>query len=463
MDNKASSIYGEAIFKFNRKTAEEWEQSDLILEEGEPALLINENGDTVEVRYGNGKDRFVNLPVFKNKADIKYNPESTNAQSGIAVAEAIEGLDDVFASVIKPTLTGNTIAANDVSPIEHELKVKVKNYFDLKNVKKQSTENYSVTVNDDNSLNVTKATGDWEDVVLGRLIDLCPTLSVGNTITLSYKANNGMNTLKLKLGSDTELGYTGSQNNTFNNSVLTLTLPDDVSELNNVYVWFYGAAGMEHILTDIRIYTGDIADVTFVTVSRYGKNLCDGKYENGAILSGGGENTDNVSGTVIRTVNYIPILPNTVYTMTNPVVNKANKTRFYGRNYNYLGYAMSSPNFISNNASKLIVTGTTPADAYYMRFELNFNDVETADAVKNGELKYQFELGNKATEYEPYIEPQTAYSNEKGIVEGLMSISPSMTLMSNDADITIECEYNADTKMYIDNKFNELSKALLNS
>ena len=73
----------------------------------------------------------------------------------------------------------------------------------------------------------------------------------------------------------------------------------------------------------------------------------------------------------------------------------------------------------------------------------------------------QVEINNTATEYEPYKEPQTAIADKYGVVNGLTSISPSITLFT-EKDVTLECEYNTDTKTYIDNKFNELSKALLN-
>ncbi len=58
-----------------------------------------------------------------------YNPESENAQSGKAVAEAIElqnvNFNNNSANAIKSSKKGETIFASDVSPIEHNLAVKV--------------------------------------------------------------------------------------------------------------------------------------------------------------------------------------------------------------------------------------------------------------------------------------------------------------------------------------------------
>ena len=42
----------------------------------------------------------------------------------------------------------------------------------------------------------------------------------------------------------------------------------------------------------------------------------------------------------------------------------------------------------------------------------------------------QIELGTTATDYEPYTEPTTYQSTADGIVEGIKSISPNMTLLT---------------------------------
>lgn len=61
--------------------------------------------------------------------DVYYDPSSLNAQSGIAVAEAINSTkDDIynsFSNSLKSTKSGAVITADDVSPLEHSLKVKL--------------------------------------------------------------------------------------------------------------------------------------------------------------------------------------------------------------------------------------------------------------------------------------------------------------------------------------------------
>jgi hypothetical protein len=73
----------------------------------------------------------------------------------------------------------------------------------------------------------------------------------------------------------------------------------------------------------------------------------------------------------------------------------------------------------------------------------------------------QIEPGSTATDYEPYIEPQTATADKEGVVKGLTSLSPNMTLVTNPSGAIINLEYNADTKKYIDNKFAELQALIL--
>ena len=67
----------------------------------------------------------------------------------------------------------------------------------------------------------------------------------------------------------------------------------------------------------------------------------------------------------------------------------------------------------------------------------------------NLKIKPQLEVGTVATEYEPYKGVQTAASNEDGVVEGLSSTSPNMTLIASDTD-NIQLEYNKDTIKHIE-------------
>ena len=61
--------------------------------------------------------------------DQTYNPESENAQSGIAVNEAIKEsktkVNNTFSNALKGKASGQYITLDDISPVEHNLGVKV--------------------------------------------------------------------------------------------------------------------------------------------------------------------------------------------------------------------------------------------------------------------------------------------------------------------------------------------------
>lgn len=140
-----------------------------------------------------------------------------------------------------------------------------------------------------------------------------------------------------------------------------------------------------------------------------GKNLFDEIFNYGIINSDTGVETQYTNESrLIYTPNYIKIKPNTEYTMTNGLKNLLHKVRFYDINKNYIGYTLKNNGvWLAYSDYSLINSGTTPDNAYYVRFELDFDTTEIATAVKNGEYKYMLELGSTATEYEPYKQPTT--------------------------------------------------------
>ena len=72
----------------------------------------------------------------------------------------------------------------------------------------------------------------------------------------------------------------------------------------------------------------------------------------------------------------------------------------------------------------------------------------------------QIECGNIASEYEEYKEAQAVNSNSQGIVNGISSLSPVMTIMTDNGEVEITCEYGVDTKSYIDFKIAQLLSEL---
>ncbi len=61
----------------------------------------------------------------------------------------------------------------------------------------------------------------------------------------------------------------------------------------------------------------------------------------------------------------------------------------------------------------------------------------------------QVELGTTATAYEPYKESQTVTATVSGIVEGIKSVSPNMTLIANSNGVVINTQYYKDPDIVI--------------
>lgn len=125
-------IYSQIRNQFRHDTIRNWETTNPILYEGEVGVVIglNEIGDNLEAKtqkakIGDGIHPWNELewwsliqsdgPDNDILVDQTYNPESENAQSGKAVAEAVN------ANLISKTISGKSVLADDVFPIEHNL------------------------------------------------------------------------------------------------------------------------------------------------------------------------------------------------------------------------------------------------------------------------------------------------------------------------------------------------------
>lgn len=69
---------------------------------------------------------------------------------------------------------------------------------------------------------------------------------------------------------------------------------------------------------------------------------------------------------------------------------------------------------------------------------------------------FQLEIGAVETEYTPYEEPETYSVSADGTVEGITSISPDMSLVTDTDGVIIECEYNRDTNKVIEKLTNAI-------
>ena len=449
--------------------------------------------------------------------DQTYTPTSPNAQSGIATAEAVGVANDytdkaikssknyannTFAPAIKNTVSGGVLAVHDVSPVEHDLGVSVRSKNLWTNSKRNWGNDFTVTFEDSNNITATANGNSIIPIFEWTFYDY---RSWGNSITVSfdYEFVNSADDVARpnefmcfggKDGTNTFLGVSKLGNDTAKKQTFSGSYTIDTdADYDCIRFGFYGSVllgdfeNYQVTLTNMQLelgttatdYTPYVADLSAVGVSRLGKNLYNLYDEN--VKS---QNGVNAFDTIVKKNNQLILTEdNSVLVGNMPVLvfyksELPKGTYILSYNYNFensLPVAIR-PNELLYYADDTIVAldklvdvteGTqtrtiTLSKDCTLRIDF-YQHVNSAAEEHSSKTIYkaifsniQLEVGSTATDYEPYIEPQTVTANADGTVEGLTSLSLDMTVMTNTEGVVIDMTYNADTKMYIDNKISEL-------
>jgi hypothetical protein len=417
------------------------------------------------------------LKELINEANSLIDEVETKLENG-----EFKGKDadtNLFANAIKNTKSGKAVAMNDVSPVEHNLDIKltsekgmVNNNFDISKI--TNTNNIKVNTEDD----TIKLIGDGSsDYLTNETVgELCPQLKVGDVVTLKIgsvvstfdnSAVYGQIYLK-PYGQGLTLAST-------KNGGITFTITEE--HLNDYFA--FCSNNPEAIFSNIQLLTeGDlITDFSNVKVSRYGKNLFDiteakicktnnfssgyyPKIENGVIYSGGQYAITEGSCLCVSThgADIITFSFKAEHDESEP-----KKTDTVIRGCDEIG----DDNMMLNNV-KLSALNTTNSNLKvgYNYIAVNTQGKAYVGIAWYGSVKYsikitelQIELGLNATEYEPYIQPQTVIANADGTVDAITSVSPNITIVTDTDGAIINCEYNRD----INKAFAELQQAILNN
>ena len=203
------------------------------------------------------------------------------------------------------------------------------------------------------------------------------------------------------------------------------------TEVNGVVVVANDISTIEHPV-EVTLSSETITDFSGVQVSQCGKNLYDSTYIKNRTANGlksvrNADGSVTFSGTATSAWRYadstyykIVILPVGTYTAS------PNNMRLHIRNP------------IDQSGAKT-VQGTFTLKEDYELYAVSFNVPNGAEY--NETLYPQIEYGYEATEYEQYKAPTTYTANADGTVDGVMSLAPSMTLVSSDPEATINCRY----------------------
>lgn len=351
------------------------------------------------------------------------------------------------ANAIKGHLAGEIVQAADVSPVEHYLGVKVhgKNLWNMAVITSAYEE---FTNNGDGTITVHG--GKYYCRAAQTLAEICPQLRSGDVAKFTI-STTGYNAIYLSTaGTLVQDGY-------------VLTITDDMLAS---YVVLYGILNTDdtfnepHTISSIQLELGDTAtdytpyiDPTGVTVTRRGKNLLNSEIMkeqatlNGVTITRAGD---------LLTLNGTLTVDSVLY--STPFLLHGVLGNHYTLSYKYLsGTAEGTASVCVGDCETAGAARQSWANIRMYERDNSFTYQLLKPYIKdlwfyamagvtftNYKIKIQLEAGESATEYETSTNA-TAMPDESGVVTGLPSLAPTMTLLTDTAGVKIECTYNRDS------------------
>lgn len=160
-----------------------------------------------------------------------------------------------------------------------------------------------------------------------------------------------------------------------------------------------------------------------------GKNLFKtNNYTKGSLNANNGQPSGTSTQYCVIT-DYIEVAPNTSYKVSNEG----------GANLRYICFYNRNKEFISNtwtNRAKSFTFATN--DCAYIRIDVERSGNALIENFDTFFADYKNMLSTYGGEYEPYIDNPPYTTNADGKIEGIKSISPYMTLICDDADISMD-------------------------
>lgn len=423
-------------------------------------VCIKKTGnDGIEVNHWNSElctDMYISEGMeCEEQAQMEYSDLITQLLERMTVVEQINvqademremhdevldettGIRQTSANAIKGYASGDVIQIDDISPVEHISNVLVhsKNLLTYPYNETSKTQNgLTFTDNGDGSITIN---GTATDATYFNFIKSSAKMPINKgkyVISLNSNDSNVRMFFGVNDNNDKQIVYGGHYS----------TASFDVTKNGSYYAFI--AVSKDATVSNLVVYPqleqGDTAteyepyiDPTTVTVTGCGKNLFDGEWESGAINTSTGEKQANSSS--IRTVNYIPVQPNaTCYFSVD-----ADCSYFpysYDKNKNFVAY---------KGMKKGPFSLTMDENECYIIL-VQYGNVEQP-------INTQVEFGSNATSYEPF-KGGSYTPNADGTCD-VKSVSPFMQIFTDTPGVTIDCEYNRDTKKVIDNAIKEVN------
>lgn len=437
-------------------------------------IELNVQGAGSEQNAGDPTESVYAQFVTEVKAETKASADTATAKATEAEASAesaaasAASLKNDYSNALKGNASGAVVRIDDVSPVEHYPSVKAysKNLCSMDAFKNMTSngaantydaETYKITVNADTAL--SNFTGQY-------CRPLGYSFNVGTTYTISFDIKGTAGKI-VSCGWDTgRTEITLTETFTRYKATKKATRADEVISFYSIATQKGGLATGEYMqFGNVQIETGETmtdyteyVDPSIATIKSCGKNLCppmgSGKTAtiNGITFTGKESGGLNVSGTPTAMARYElyhdkAVLKSGFITLS-----------LFGTFSNIIW------DFQLLDSEKNIIKHTQTADVTTINLS-NYPDTvywnigikrQTDNVAVWGTIYPQIEIGEKATAYEPYNSADYT-PNESGAVEGLTSLSPTMTLLSDTDNVVIECEYNRDLNKVIADIFTKLA------
>ena len=421
--------------------------------DGEDYKLLAKDGYTPQ----RGKDYWTDEDVASVVADVSEQSKAIVEEAAEAKKNSVLGsIPDDYSTLskkvnnasnaLKGSASGEAIGLNDVSPLEHTMGVMVKNknlipYPYVDTTKKVN--GITFTDNGDGSITANGTATANAYIILQNII-----LQPG-TYTLSGCPSGGSSD-KYYLRVINTVDY---KNYISTGEAKAFTITESGSY--NVGINVNSGVVAENLIFKPQLEEGTTAtaytpyvDVGTVSVGRYGANLLNcPNFDKGTKADDGTISFQNAEGTA-AIYAYTPFVtfPAGTYIASVDTLSLSE-----GGDYNLYIQHNATNDFtkpISNKTTYRVFRFTAPIKIRVV------GEIKAGTDVK---FKAQMNLGNTILPFEPYIEPTTHTPNADGTVQGVTSLYPSTTLLTDTEGAVVTCEYNRD----INKAFEELTNAII--
>lgn len=419
-----------------------------------------------------------NAATIAQKAAMTANAAATRAED---VLEEVVGQAKndkaLYANALKGTATGEAVKMDDVSPLPHEMAVKVRGVNILPYPYSESSvtrDGITFTDNRDGTITANgTATKRAQFLIIPSSANF--TLRKGTYTVSGCPKGGGGDTYGIWTSGGQEYGE--GKTFDYNGGVfffnITIVAGATVENLVFKPMLEYGATATS--------YAPYIEDISAVKVLAQGKNLANIYGFSAETLKGqdSARILSNSYGTTISTTE-----PSNTVEITQTATGNASSTSSYVNGYFYIGLPRKPLEGEQVTASFDVNITSNPLNVNALTMFVNDINVGAAN-IANGRCRKSFtysagttgeqsievrvcgcsmvvsniqlELGGVATDREPAIAPTEHAVNADGTVDGVAAIHPTTTLMTDTVGAVLDVGYNRD----INKAFEQLVNAII--